>query len=237
MNLLTELTLFYRRKIEPGFKVNKKSLVIDIGSGDKPFWRADVYLDKLSLGNVQRTSKSETIHDLGEFVDSDVRKMPFKDKAFDFSFCSHLLEHVEDPGRVIKEITRISKSGYIEVPNGILEVVQPFNSHLWFVFQDNNKLIFFRKSKNLHEILTKNGKPYGSLLSKVHPPFIQLYWKKDIKYEIVDDLNKNEKFQSEVGSKEPPRQFINIYLFLIKIIRGLFYKNKGLILLKILRKK
>jgi ubiquinone/menaquinone biosynthesis C-methylase UbiE len=235
MNPIRNLTLFINRKIEPGFKIDKDALVIDIGSGDKPFWRADVYLDKLSLGNVQRASKSDTIHDLGQFVDSDVTKMPFKDKAFDFSFCSHLLEHVDDPKKAIEEIVRISKKGYLEMPNGILESIQPFDSHLWFVFQDKNKLIFFRKGKKLHAILNKNGMKYKSLLSKVYPPFIRLYWKNNILFEIIDDNSKNEKFTSLIRTSDKSCKKFNLYLTLVKILRGIFYKNKGDVLRSTLR--
>lgn len=226
MNLLSNLLLFYQRKIEPGFKISKRSLVVDIGSGDKPFWRADVFVDKLSLGNIQRTSKSPTIHNLGKFVDADVHKMPFKDKFFDFSFCSHLLEHVEDPQSVLREIIRISKGGYLEVPNGILETIQPFDSHLWFVFLDKKKLIFVRKSKKIHNILTKNGQIYKTLLGKVNHPFIRLYWRNHIAYEIVDNYTRNEKFVSITNNLAPYGKKFNLYVLLIKLIRLFFYKNK-----------
>lgn len=227
MNLLFELLFFYRRKIEPGFRVDKKALVIDIGSGDKPFWRADVFVDKLSLGDVQRTTKTATVHNIGKFVDSDVKKMPFRDKAFDFSFCSHLLEHVDDPKAVIREIVRISKSGYMEVPNGILETITPFDSHLWLVFRDNDKLLFFRKSKKLHDILLKNSAGYNSLLSKVEEPFIRLYWKGNIKHEIVDTYEKSEKFQSPTRIKSGPGTSFTGYIALVKAIRKLFYTRKA----------
>lgn len=104
-----------------------------MGCGDKPFWRADVYLDKLSLGNEQRFSSSDVTKDFGLFIDSDITNTPFKNKVFDFSFCSHVLEHVEKPDLAIKEIVRISKAGYIEVPDGINEMLFPFHSHLWFI--------------------------------------------------------------------------------------------------------
>ena len=227
MNLFSKLNFFYSRKIEPGFKINKKDLVVDIGSGDKPFWRADVFVDKLSLGNVQRASNTRTIHDLGYFVDSDVSHMPFKTGAFDFSFCSHLLEHVEDPGAVIREITRISRSGYMEIPNGIIETIIPFDSHLWFVFQDNKKLVFVRKSKKLHEVLLSNGKKYEATHSNISEPFIRLYWKKSIEYEIIDPYKESEKFQSKIGeSKSHKVPHFDPYLMLVKAVRIFSHKDR-----------
>lgn len=229
MNIISGLRFFYLRKISPGFKIGKDALVIDIGSGDKPFWRADVYVDRLSLGNVQRTSEFKTIHDMGFFVDSDVESLPFKSKSFDFSFSSHLLEHVENPGRVIKEITRVSKSGYLEVPNGILETIKPFDSHLWFVFKNKKKLIFVRKGKRLHEVLLNNGVKYDSLLNKIHEPFIRIYWNKTIEFEIINDYKSEEEFRSKIGdNKREKINLLNPYLLLIKLIRLLFYKSKNL---------
>lgn len=227
MKIISQLHFFYKRKIEPGFKVGANSKIVDIGSGDKPFWRADVFVDKLSLGNVQRASNSKTIHDIGFFVDSDAAKMPFRNKEFDFSFCSHLLEHVEDPGAVIKEIARISKSGYVEIPNGIIETIKPFDSHLWFVFQDKKKLIFVRKTKKQHEILHANGNKYQSLLNKIEEPFIRLYWKNKIEYEVIDNYKPHERFKSRVGSsKHYKKPNFDLYLVLIKTMRMMFYRNK-----------
>lgn len=227
MNLLSKLHFFYSRKILPGFKIDKNALVVDIGSGDKPFWRADIFVDKLSLGNVQRASQLNTIHDIGTFIDSDASSLPFKNKSFDFSFCSHLLEHVDDPGAVIKEITRISRSGYIEVPNGLLETIRPFDSHLWFVFLDKNKLVFVRKSKKLHKTLLNNGLKYDSLLDTISEPFIRIYWERILEYEVIDDYKKNEKYISEVGdAKTSAKTSFNWYLILVKILRILLYKDK-----------
>ena len=61
MNIFSNIIYFYKRKIQPGFRIKKDAIVIDIGSGDKPFWRADVFVDDLSLGNVQRASETKTI--------------------------------------------------------------------------------------------------------------------------------------------------------------------------------
>lgn len=216
---------FFVRKIKPGFLINRKALVVDIGSGDKPFWRADVFVDDLSLGDVQRASESSTIHDMGYFVNANVNQLPFSDKAFDFSFCSHLLEHVTDPEKAIKEITRVSKAGYIEIPNGIIESVQPFISHIWFVYINRKKLIFVRKSVRMNDILTNNENKFFTEINKAKEPFIRLYWKNRIEYEVIDDLDEGEKYYSP--SKLPKKiKRRNYYLLLVKVLRYFFYEQK-----------
>jgi len=37
--------------------------------------------------------------------------MPFPDKSFDFVYCAHVLEHVDDPIRACREIMRVGKRG------------------------------------------------------------------------------------------------------------------------------
>jgi len=225
MSLYSNLIYFYTRKILPGFKVSKDDLVVDIGSGDKPFWRADVFVDDLSLNNVQRASETETIHNLGTFVNSNVSKLPFRDNSFDFSFCSHLLEHVEDPEAAIREITRISKSGYLEIPNGIIETIQPFVSHLWFIFKDRDKLIFVRKSNKMHKVFLQNGKGFLDAINKENNPFIRIYWVKTIKVEVIDELKNFKKYNVPKDFKTSKKSK-NYYLLFVKILRAIFYKKK-----------
>ena len=227
MKFISKIIYFYKRKIQPGFLIGGNELVVDIGSGDKPFWRADIFFDNLSLGNEQRISTMETITDLGLFIDGNLPNTPFKDKAFGFSFCSHLLEHVDDPDLAIKEIMRISKKGYIEVPNGILDTISPFRSHLWFIFLNGNKLVFVRKSKKMHETLINNGANFHYLFKKIKNPFIRLYWEGVIEYEIIDDLDDSDKFTTIQKDDSLPRKN-DPYKFIMKIIRKIFYKKKDL---------
>lgn len=226
--MLGELIYFFKRKIYPGFPIDKDALVVDIGSGDKPFWRGDVFFDKLSLPNNQRFTETGVVDSIGLFIDGDVNKTPFKNKAFDFSFCGHLLEHVKNPELAIKEIVRISKSGYIESPNGLLESILPYQSHIWFIYLDGKKLIFVRKSKKMHDILTKNG-PLANKKSwmQLKNPFIRLYWKNNIEYEIIDNLKESEKFYvKHENTKKTTNGGFNIYLLLVKLLRLFFYTKK-----------
>jgi ubiquinone/menaquinone biosynthesis C-methylase UbiE len=188
-----------------------------------------VYVDDLSLHDLQRASLSKTIHNIGTFVNANALRLPFKDKSFDFSFSSHLLEHVTDPDRVIKEIMCVSKTGYLEVPNGILETIKPFHSHLWFVYNNKGTLVFYRKSKKMHDVLTKNGEKYLHIFPKIEDPFIRVIWKKQIKYEIIDLYNEIEKiYTKNKNDSSSLTHAFNIYIIMImaKILRLLFYKEK-----------
>ena len=223
--MISDLIFFYKRKIAPGFTINKKAKVLDIGSGDKPFWRGDVFFDKLGLSNNQRITETGVVQNIGMFINGDITKTPFKDKAFDFSFCSHLFEHVERPDLAIKEIVRISKRGYVEMPNGLVESLAPYQSHLWFIYLNGKKLIFVRKSKKMHEVLIKNGLEEQNLFYHFKNPFIRLNWKNKIEFEISDDLRAEEKFYPINNNPEEGGNN-SLYLLLVRTLRWLFYTKK-----------
>ena len=78
--------------------------------------------------------------------------MPFDDDAVDFVICSHTLEDVRDPIGICREIARIGKAGYIEVPSRLEEqswgVVGPFvgwSHHRWLIDLVGNELQFVHK--------------------------------------------------------------------------------------------
>ena len=120
--------IFFLRRKAFVKNIGKNDLVLDLGSGDKPFWRADVIVDKYLEDDRQRSSGPVLLDKNKLFIKADVENLPFKDKVFDFVYCSHLLEHVENPVKAINEITRVGKSGYIEVPRAFLELLarRPF---------------------------------------------------------------------------------------------------------------
>ncbi|GEM_PF-750024 len=229
---------FLQRKILVS-NINKNDLVLDVGSGDKPFWRADVIVDKYLNDNQQRHSGSMVYDKNKIFIKADVEKLPFRDKVFDFVFCSHLLEHVENPDKAIMELTRVAKKGYIEVPASILEVFQPFASHLWYCSYIDKTLIFRRKEKK-NDFLIDNIKEFGKnifrndifqYLLNINQIFIRLYWKQNIKYKIINSKNKDNVYiYKEISSLGTKSLLLKIsyliYLFFYKILVFLFYKKK-----------
>jgi len=46
----------------------------------------------------------------------DIYNLPFKDKQFTYTLCSHTIEHVDYPERFYKELKRISKNIVLVVP-------------------------------------------------------------------------------------------------------------------------
>lgn len=93
-----------------------EKLILELGSGKRPYKPREgekvIHLDKVNLPDV------EVVHDLNIFP------YPFEDNTFDVVIATHVLEHLDDLVKVMKEIWRILK------PGGVLKVTVPyFASH------------------------------------------------------------------------------------------------------------
>jgi SAM-dependent methyltransferase len=230
---------FFERKVFVK-NIKREDLVLDVGSGDKPFWRADVIVDKYLDDDQQRHSGSMFYDKRKMFIKADVENLPFKNKVFDFVFCSHLLEHVENPDKAIRELTRVSKRGYIEVPSGIVDMFKPFPPHLWFCSYKDDILTFLQKEKRKNYFL-ENTEKFGKfiydnplfqyLVTKYQDNiFIRFFWKDSVKFKVirvkdpfiyVDPKGKHEKNVSTKLS-------FFIYKFIYFVMTGLFYKKRDI---------
>lgn len=120
-------------------------LTLDVGSGANPLMAAHVLCDRF---------RKEGRHEgfppwmYGKpFVQCDAHFLPFRDKAFDFVHCSHVLEHLEDPRKAYRELKRVGKSGYIETPTGLQEnFFYRLKAHRWVISKKGNRL-FCQKPK------------------------------------------------------------------------------------------
>lgn len=131
MPSLDALRVFYERRI--AVPVGDDALVLDVGSGDKPSWRADVLLDRyVGAEHAAQRSGRAAARVSRPLFDADAADMPFVDGAFDYAICSNLLEHVEDPAAVASELSRVARAGYIEVPEAASAKIVDFPSHVWW---------------------------------------------------------------------------------------------------------
>lgn len=195
--LFQQLQSFYQRRIQ--IPVNSSDLVLDIGSGDKPHWRADILLDEFvsKKDGIQRSGSSDVAVPK-PLVVAAMESMPFKDKAFDYVVCSHVLEHVIDPAKAIKEMMRIAKAGYIEVPfEGAAKIID-VPSHLWYCRWQNNQLIFTAKKsvaydEVIDQLMSTKEMLYGfaALGQKYWEKFIvEIRWKKNIRFVVKEKASK-----------------------------------------------
>ena len=80
MTLLAQLRSFHRRRI--AIPVGHAARVLDVGSGDKPHWRADVLLDRyLGEDHAGHRSGSAAARIDRPLFNADAAEMPFADYA------------------------------------------------------------------------------------------------------------------------------------------------------------
>jgi len=100
-----------------------KQRVLEIGGGHDPYGGVTHALDKFPHDNSQRAG--DLVLGKGiEFFQGDLEDIPFRsDHKFDFTYISHVFEHVLDPKKAIGEINRVCTRGYLETPSPIREQI------------------------------------------------------------------------------------------------------------------
>ena len=132
-----------------GWRLPRKALVLDVGSGQKPMWRADVLVERYLDDSSQRPGPLCVARPL---ICGDIEALPLKDKAFDFIYCSHVLEHVSDPERAARELGRVGKAGIIAMPSYHWEKQRSHPTHRWLCRTDGDIVILSPKPASPREI-------------------------------------------------------------------------------------
>ena len=163
--------------------------ILDIGCGYRANKYASVIADVLDLSDFYKEKKFIRIKD---------KKLPFKDKEFDFVIASHVIEHVEDFEFFLKELERISTKGYIELPTRLGDnlVFENKTDHIWwFIYDDINNLIIASKRYLLLDPFINVST--AKLFEKVFREslVIELAWEKRIEYKI-DNKIREEDFKN-----------------------------------------
>ena len=90
---------------------------LDVGCGASP--KGTVNVDLFIESTVHRSYKIKPKH-IKNFVQADACHLPFKKDSFDMVYCFHVVEHVQNPILLIRELIRVSKKQVIiECPHWI----------------------------------------------------------------------------------------------------------------------
>ena len=160
--------------------------ILDIGCGYSANKNASVVADIQDLAN---------FYEGKNFIKISGKKLPFKDKEFDFVITSHVIEHVEDFEFFVKEIERVSSKGYIELPTRLADnlVFENRNDHIWwFKYNDvNNQIIASKRNQLIDPFITVS---MGKLFEKVFREsfVLEIAWEEKIDYEIDNRIRHDE---------------------------------------------
>lgn len=129
--------------------IDRGARVLDVGSGGSPNLRSNVLCDRYVHDGTERHG-NPIVRDR-PLVVGDVERLPFRDHAFDFVICSHVLEHVEDPVAAVLELQRVASRGYIETPSPVWERLAGYPFHRWIVTSQQRSLTFQPKSSPIFD--------------------------------------------------------------------------------------
>ena len=174
--------------------------ILDLGCGYSASNYATTICDVQDLSNFYKNKN---------FVILKNNDLPFNDNQFDFVISSHVMEHVKDLKYFIKEIERVSKRGYIELPTKLEDnlVFENKKEHLWQMdFDDvNHKLLISKKIQFLEPILTV------STIQKMRKYFksslvLELFWENKIEYEFIEEY---QDYKNDLNLLTLLRKFIS----------------------------
>lgn len=201
-------------------KIPRAARVLEVGSGGRPHCRSTVLLDRFALDSSHREGK-RLVRDRRPLVVADGEHLPFSDKSFDYCICMHVLEHVENPERLLREMERVAHAGYIETPSELFDwlfAAEPYiHIHKWFVRLDRHNtaapattgLVLRRKTPEtsthrhgeLLDYLRREDPWFERWLEKrPHLFTVQYEWHGQIRFRIEDP--------AEAPAPLPPAQYL-----------------------------
>lgn len=216
--------------------VGKDDLVLEVGSGGNPYFRANVLCD--AYFETQERFFVPLIDDRPTII-APAENLPFKDDVFDFVIASHVLEHSNNPKKFLEEIQRVGKAGYIEVPDAFMERLTHYGFHRLEITDVDNVLVIRKKKNHIQDkevvdLFKHKARPIFPKWVERYPFHfhVRYYWSKDtggIKYKII---NPEYKFDWELPAFEKGlvKNKFNLKTFLktqiLLLIRRLFSQNK-----------
>lgn len=193
--------------------VGKEALVLEVGSGASPYFRANVLCD--AYEETQERFFTPLVHDRPTIL-AFVEQLPFRDDAFDFVIASHVLEHSAEPEKFISEIQRVAKAGYIEVPDAFMERLTHYGFHRLEITDRGDELIIRKKKNYIHDeevvdLFHNKARPiFPKWVSRYPFHFhVRYYWEKSsggIKYTVLNpDCAADWEPPQSVAPEHPPK--------------------------------
>lgn len=146
--------------------------ILDVGGAIKPLIFATHVIDILPydnrawFGHIAHVDISPELARASERFNKDtwtsqdicVLPWPYEDDYFDFIWCTQTVEDVRDPLVVLREMSRIGKSGYVQTIDRNFESLKNaedpryagYVHHRWFIEHDAGELKFTQKYPVIH---------------------------------------------------------------------------------------
>jgi SAM-dependent methyltransferase len=114
----------------------------------------------------------------GKKCDLNKQKLPYQDALYDVTTCIEVIEHVENPRKVIDELARVTVKG------GMVVLTFP-NLHSWY------QQLYFLFTGGFHGYDQSDDR-YG--VNHISPMFSQIYTKHIEKHFVIEQVTANRSF-------------------------------------------
>lgn len=165
-------------------KNHKFTKVLECGAGEGSILKfldashvfSELHAIEISDTGIQQIKK-RNLGGLKEVKKFNGYEIPYSDKEFDMVYCSHVIEHVEHPRILLREIKRVSKFQVFEIPLdysiGVDENVKHFLSYGHINIYTPSLFNFLLKSEG-YEII-------NDILTHTNKEVIRFSWYKNLK--------------------------------------------------------
>lgn len=167
----------------------KPSKVLEVGCGEGSilYWLdqwgfcPELYAVDISESGIRQT-REKNMKSLAEARVFDGYTLPYPDNYFDLAYCAHVIEHVEFPRKLMREIMRVSKFQHYEVPIDFSFYVDRKAEH-FFAYGHLNiytpslfrYLLISEGHKVIKEICGQHNKGIVKLLFKDNPKGLAIF--------------------------------------------------------------
>lgn len=188
--------------------------VLDVGGGARPFKRANHvvdlwkyenrYLDNTWLTTSKEHYTKESWHNINICDETNSWEM-FSDKQFDLVTCSHTLEDLPSPSHSIKQMQRVAKNGYFEIPSRFAEQCYNIGEAHYAGYEHHHWIIHPNPITKTLDIYPKDE----AMIKKYHlrapaphqmaPMAIStgVFWHDKISYRYINTMREIENFYRE----------------------------------------
>jgi hypothetical protein len=143
--------------------------VLEVGPGCVPFAAATAQIDVVPCvrPNVQTWRLD---------IDTDV--IPVDSQFYNFAYCRHVLEDIQNPNFAFAELARVSSAGYVETPSPLVECSRgtdsPVNATHYCGYHHHRYIVWTEVEDNSLHFLPKLPLLEHIVLSAVHENEAQL---------------------------------------------------------------
>lgn len=126
--------------------------IVDVGPGHNPFKYASHAVEPEPNGRFgYQNRKVRIVEGVEHYFKKLEEGIPeIAADFFDFAYCSHTLEHVENVEAFLVELSRIAQCGFIEVPSWFEELIMPVKEHVNIFWQEKQGRVYYCKKTEVN---------------------------------------------------------------------------------------